>query len=115
MSNEPRAQAGISAFDVRDYARSIARHFNCDLHYLVSLPLREGTKHALDFRVTARGTSMEPGGRAWERGASRPWPTGECRTITGLMFRLLHDLEVKLEEREAEAKRLTQGSLFDNQ
>jgi len=30
------------------------------------------------------------------------------------MFRLVHDLEVKLEEREAKAKRLTQGSLPDN-
>jgi len=76
--------------------------------------MRKDARYALDFQLTAESASVGPGGSLWQRGVSRPWPTGECRTLTGLMFRLIHDLEIKLEEREAEAKRLTQGSLLDN-
>jgi len=113
MSNEPRAQAGINAYDVRGALRDCERHYNCRLHFRVTLPLRKDARHALDFQLCAVSASVGADGAAWSSGVSRTWPTGECRTLTGLMFRLVHDLEIKLEEKENEAKRLRQGSLFD--
>lgn len=109
MSNEPRAQTGISAYDVRNYARGVEREFGCQINYIVSLPLRKEARHALDFQCNAVGTELGTGRRLWASGVSRVWPTGECRTLTGLMFRLLHDLEIKLEEERTERQRLTQS------
>lgn len=104
-------QAGLSAFDAGDYARRIEREFHCRVKFVWTLPMREGTRTAFDVRICATGAGASAAGHTWERGYSLPWPTGQCRTISGLLFRLCVELDKLLSEEKRAAERATNGRL----
>jgi len=107
MPNE-RAQSGISCFDVSRLIREIERFYGGKVAVHIHVPVREVSGVALDVRaVFTRGGGTSDSGY-YERGSSSPWPTGKSTTLTGLIFRLLYELEGKLSEEKAEAERLTQ-------
>jgi hypothetical protein len=110
MGNDNRdTQSGISFRDVADLLRQLGKEhggrFHCELH----LPMRSNTGVALDVRVVIKRSA---GGTAqWVDcgGVSGRWPSGGSSTFAGLLFRLAHELDAKLEEERREAERVAAG------
>jgi hypothetical protein len=95
-NNETRA--GISWYDVRSALRAVGRAHNGACDVLVTVPMREDLRHAVDVRVRFR--RFDGGSSEWVDvcGISSPFPCGDASTIAGLCFRLAYDLEHKLEQ-----------------
>ena len=111
MPSERETQAGISYFDVAEQLRALEREHHCRVHYTLGLPVRSTGRCALDVRICAKGAAYGARRADWERGRFRAWPTGECRTFAGLLYRLVDDLWKLLDEELAAAERETQGRL----
>lgn len=90
-------QAGISLRDVQVVAAEIGREWSGDVLFQLVLPMRANS--SVTFHVSAEFTPRSIGRRSTRRQCrvSRNWPSGECRTLAGLLFRLVHDLGRELE------------------
>lgn len=104
-------QSGISFYDVRNVFREVGGSHHGHVEALIYVPLRQELRHAIDVRVRfTRGAYGDDGGR-YERGVSGVFPTGEANTLSGLLFKLAMQLDIKLDEEENAAKRAHQAAL----
>lgn len=90
--------AGIALRDVEMMARDIQESHHCDVEMHMTLPTGRDTPVLFWVCAEARPRIV---GRMTIRAPIRKqhrWPTGECKTLAGLMYRLLHDLDRTLDE-----------------
>jgi hypothetical protein len=104
MSYESRAGSGISPFDVERYVRQLQRDHSGICGFDIGVPVRQTNGRALTVRCWFRRPGADTGRGSFERGVSSSWPSGECKTFTGLLFRLVIELDKKLSD-EAETLR----------
>lgn len=98
MARERDTSQGISLRDVEELARTIQKQHHCDVELHLSLPQGEDTPVVFWVCAEARPRII---GRMTIRAPIRKqhrWPTGECKTLAGLMFRLLYDLDRALDQ-----------------
>jgi len=110
-TSERETRAGLSGYDVEVYWRRLQREHDGIIGYELALPVRAVGGLAFNVRVWFRRRSADAAGNHHERGVSLPWPTSECRTITGLLFRLLIELDKKLSDEAHAAQRVTNDRL----
>lgn len=110
-TSEPRSPAGISYFDVERYLRQVQRDHNGICGFDIGVPVRPAIRTAVTVRCWFRRGLAAPGGDYYERGVSLGWPTHQCRTFVGLLFRLVIELDKKLSDEAEELARAKNGRL----
>lgn len=111
MPYESRANGGLSAFDVERYVRQLQREYSGICGFDIGVPVRQVNGRALTVRCWFRRGGGNSGGGPYERGVSSAWPTNECKTFTGLLFRLVIELDKKLSDEAEQLKRATKDRL----
>lgn len=97
-------EAGVSFFDVRDWANQTAFAHHCFIHFEMHVPQAKNAHIAWHVRCVARWLDAK-GKVVKERGESGQWPTNDAKTFAGLELLLLSRLERKLEQEEMDAQR----------
>lgn len=91
---------GVGFSDVAVQMRYLARRYNFSVSFDVRVPWRASGRVCLMVRAIALRESIQGSPRA-EVGASVEWPNVDAKTFAGALFNCLHQLELKLEERES--------------
>lgn len=86
---------GPSAYDVAEYLRALRGSTKLFIDFHISAPASSNAPYALWVRCCA-WRSDDRVGRVDVFAEGHQWPTKECRTLTALMYRLLHDLDAKV-------------------
>lgn len=85
---------GPSASDVAEYARALMDQMRLFIRFDVTVPLKANTPYALWVRCVAWREGSQ-GIRVDVYAEGHQWPTKECKTLTALMYRLLHELDAQ--------------------
>jgi hypothetical protein len=102
-----RNENGITFWDVAYAARDIGKAHAVHIRFSLDLPIGQNVSKAFNVRCAAWKSSKK-GDWYDSRGVSLPWPYSECRTFSGLLYRLVYDLDQALTDDEAkQAKRLS--------
>lgn len=104
-------QSGVSYYDVRNLFKQVGGAHHGYVEALLYVPMRQELHHAIDVRVRFTRRAVGADGGRGERGISGVFPTGEARTLAGLLFQLATQLDIMLDEEEAAAKRAHQAAL----
>ena len=91
----------VSFWDVRNAADDVGKSHHGRVTFELSLPVRKDLRHALDVRCVFRGGIGALTGSTYERGVSASFPCQGSKTFSGLLLKLVYELDAKLsEERE---------------
>lgn len=93
-------QQGISMWEVSDHVRYVGKAHGCSVRFTLDLPIRETTGKAFNVRCAAWRSDAK-GEYRDIRGVSEPWPNPNCKTLTGLLAFLVHQLDQALTDDEA--------------
>lgn len=110
MGNGTRdTQSGISYRDVAELMQTTGKLHSGRVYCRIDLPVRSGSGVVLDVRAAFLRRDGSSGEWIDIAGVSGRWPSGQSSTLAGLLFRLVYELEAKLEAAEGEAERAARG------
>lgn len=108
-----RNENGVTYWDVSVAADHVGRAHGCHVRFTLDIP--SGPMSGKAFNVRCAAWKLQKNG-SWidGRGVSLPWPYSECRTFSGLLLRLVHDLDQALTDDEARAatRQPTQATIW---
>lgn len=112
MADKRESPSSVSYRDVADLARQVGRHYGGDITCVLVFDV--GPSGNVHFFVRACYEPRAVGVRnvRARSAVSSPWPTASSSTVAGLMFRLVYDLERRLELVEPGEAASEQGRLW---
>jgi hypothetical protein len=108
MSSEQEGKQYVSYDDVRRWADETEKDYHCHVSFEWYPMVRKDGRKVWSMRCIAKwkGTGPEVVG---ELGVSHEWPCNDYKTPSGLMLRLLYDLDFKLTERAVKLAQASEG------
>lgn len=98
MRAERDNTAGVALKDVETYVRDMQDEHCCNVTIALTIPMGRDT--TVLFWVQVRAEPRIVGRRTIRAPIAKQhrWPTGEAKTLTGLMYRLCYDLDRAMDE-----------------